>query len=107
MLPFKFQTATYWGAPVPDGYGGSTFTTPISIKVRWEEKQEEFLTSFGQPVFSQAVVRTDIDIDIGGYLFLGSSSIADPTSVEGAFPVKRFSKTPDLRNAELARKVWL
>jgi len=107
MLPFKFQDATYWASPVPNGFGGHTFAAPVQIKVRWEDKTEEFLTALGEPVFSQSVLYIDQDIDIGGYMFLGTSLTADPTTVEGAFPVKRFAKTPSLRNAEYERKAWL
>lgn len=107
MLPFKFQEATYWASPVPDGFGGHTFDPPERIKVRWIQKSEEFLSTRGSPEFSQAVVHSNQDLDIGGYIFLGTSFAADPTTVDGAFPIKRFKKTPDLRNAEYARKAWL
>ncbi len=103
----KYQTATYWGAPVNDGYGGHTFAAPVALQVRWEEKAEEFVSTQGEPIFSQASVWTDIDTEIGGYLYLGSSVAADPTSVDNAYPIKRFAKTPDLRNIEYERRSWL
>ena len=32
------QDCVYWGNPVNDGFGGTTFDYPVEIKCRWTEK---------------------------------------------------------------------
>ena len=101
------QTATYWGAPVPTGFGGTTFDVPKTLPVRWEEKGEEFIDDDGQERLSRAVVFLEDDVQVGGYLLLGTSIVVDPTTVDGAEPIQRFSKMPDIRAANYLRKAWL
>lgn len=101
------QSATYWGAPAPTGFGGHTFASAVAISVRWEEKMDEFVDEQGQTKLSRAVVYAPIDLEVGGYLLLGSSGASDPTGVSGALPIQRYAKIPDLRANEYLRKAWL
>jgi len=101
------QTATYWGNPVSDGYGGRNFDAPVEIDVRWEDKQELFTDTSGQEKLSRAVVFVGEDVQVGGYLFLGSSSAGNPLDVSGAYEIKQFSKIPDLKAENFLRKIWL
>lgn len=101
------QTATYWGNPEDDGYGGKTYDSPVTIAVRWEEKQEQFITPDSETKISQAVIRLDQDVDVGGYLLLGESAEADPETLQDAYRIMAFSKIPDLRSLSHVRKVYL
>lgn len=101
------QDATYWGTPVTNGYGGQTFGAPAAIKVRWEDKNEEFVDEAGNRRLSQAVVYSEVDMETGGWLLLGTSAGSDPTVVDGALPIQKYSKTPDLRASRFLRKAWL
>ncbi len=95
-----FQTITYWSPGTPDGYGGLTYGAPVSLTGRWEERQEQFLDKTQTMQLSQAIVflPNGTSIEEGGYLYLGTSIDTDPTTVVGAFMIKRILITPDLRS---------
>jgi hypothetical protein len=101
------QEVTHWGT-TPDGYGGFTFTTPIVLNGRWEKKRM-LLDRFGsgQETHSEAQVFIDTDIVEGDYLFQGTSVVADPSTLDGAFQVKKYEAVTDLRNINVTRKAWL
>lgn len=106
------QTLCYWGSPVPDGYGGSTFAGAVELSCRWEDKQELFVNPQGKEVLSQAVVYVSQDVDIGGYLYLGEESDLDsdhtnPQIISGAREIRQFGKLPNLRATEYLRTAWL
>lgn len=102
------HTATYWGNPTPDGSGGSSFDTPVTLSVRWEERIEETVDENGEVFVSSARVYLDgTDVDLGGYLYLGTSVVADPTDVEGAYRIRNYSKIPTLKDISAERKAIL
>lgn len=102
------QTAVYWNKPTNDGYGGMTFDSayPMEIDCRWEDTTEA-ITMRGESrksveVVCKAVVYVTEDLEEEGWLFLGeltdlsSAEEDDPMSVDGAYQIKRFDKTPAL-----------
>ena len=106
------QTLVYWGSPVPDGYGGSTFAAAVELSCRWEDKQELFIAPDGKEVLSQSVVYVGQDVGIGGYLYLGVESDLDsdhtnPEIISGAREIRQLGKLPNLRATEYLRQVWL
>lgn len=110
------QTAVYWGDPSPDGYGGTLFGSmyPIEIECRWQQKRELTIDDEGKEIASESQVYVDQDVDIGGYLYLGSlddldsSEEADPFVADGAFEIKNFEKSPELRKTNrFIRKAYL
>lgn len=101
------QTATYWGSPTSDGTGGQSYDAPAELQVRWEERQEEFLTAAGETQVSNAIVWAKQDLDTLGYLYLGSSVEADPTRVVGAFRILAFRSIPSIRGSQAERRAFL
>lgn len=101
------QTATYWGAPTPNGTGGYTYAAPVTMLVRWEERQQQFNNEQGETLLSNAVVFVPEDVTVGGYLYLGTSGAADPSAVDGAYEIRQMVKIPDLRNAVSERRAFL
>jgi len=101
------QTATYWGNPSSDGWGVDTFDSPVSVSVRWEDKQEMFIDENGQEKISKAVVFLSQDVDVGGWLYLGTSTTSNPKDVSGARKISAFAKIPSLSGANYMRKAWL
>lgn len=107
------QDAVYWGNPQDNGYGGKTFNAPVQIKVRWSVKQVLFADASGQQVLSDAVVHVGEDLDIDGYLYLGtlddlsSEEGVNPLVLAGAFAIKAKSEVPNLQATDFVRKVWL
>jgi hypothetical protein len=102
------QEATYWGAPVPNGYGGHSYSDPVLLNVRWEGMPERFTDGTGEEHVAQAVVYVPVDVEVGGYLALGDRREATaPTDLNDALPVRQFMKVPDLRNVDVERRAFL
>lgn len=108
------QDAVYWANPTDDGYGGKTFDSPVELKVRWETKQQLFVDAQGQERRSTAVVFSSAELDLDGYLFLGtlddlsSAEEDDPTQVDGAFLIRAREGMTGTRGGNLwVRKVFL
>jgi len=101
------QTATLWRYSNVDGWGGKSFSSPVAIDCRWEDKQEQVVDTHGQEVLSAARVYVDTDITTGSYLYLGTSTESTPTDQSGAREVIAFAKVPNLKGTEFVRKVWL
>ncbi len=107
------QTAVYWGNPQNDGYGGHTFDTPIQLRVRWEDKQELYNDAEGREKRSSAIVYTQVDLDMGGFLYLGDlddsglDSDPQPSEVPSAKEIKQWGKVPNLQGTKFVRKAWL
>jgi hypothetical protein len=116
------QTAVYWGTPVNDGEGGFTFADPIEIACRWENINQVVTDSKGNEITSRAVVFVLQDLDEEGMLYLGTledlydsldlessaGSLPNPMTIEGAWIIKRFQKTPSLGSTtDFLRKAYL
>jgi len=107
------QTAVYWANRVEVGDGSFTLDNGEEISIRWQDRQELFIDSFGNEKQSQAVVYVGIDIKEGEYLFLGDldDSLLDSDGSNfldvNSFEVKAFRKTPNLGGTQFERKVFL
>lgn len=108
------QTMIYWANPITDGFGGYTYTAPVDITGRWEEKQELFLDTEGKEILSRAMVYLSQDVSLGGFLYLGAladlaSSIDEthPKNVDGSFEIRQFTKIPDVEGISFERKAIL
>jgi hypothetical protein len=116
---FCVQTCVYWGNPQNDGYGSFTFDAPVEILCRWEEKNEVDIGWFssGYPaniLLSKASVMIIQDLDLNGFLYLGSLSDlteenkTNPLTKSGAYVIHRFDKIPMVRKTdEFVRTAWL
>jgi len=110
------QTAVYWSSPKENGYGGVDYADPIQISCRWEDKQQIIGTITGNQIIgfqnmSRAIVYVDRDLDVDGWLMLGtlddltdssgdsSGEYYDPHQIAGAYIIKRFEKMPSLQSA--------
>lgn len=107
------QVAVYWSNPVENGYGGFTWNDPIEIDCRWVDTTEVILSSNGIQIVCRAKVQVAQDLDEQGVLYLGylqnltDSQQADPTTVDGAYKIKRFDKIPSVRGDKFYRKAYL
>ena len=106
------QDAVYWGNPVKDGYGTCTFDAPTEIKVRWEDRVKTITDKDGKETVTGVEVLVTQDLDLGGYLYLGSlddlDSAAVPSEVDGAFEILSFEKIPMIfSTTEFVRKAYL
>jgi hypothetical protein len=108
------QVCVYWGTPNDDGYGGFTWTSPVEIYCRFEDKEQLIRLDDGTQISSRAVVYVLQDVDLEGVMYLGTladlsvSEEADPKTVDKAYIIKKFEKSPVLGSTtEFMRKVWL
>lgn len=108
------HTAVYWGSPVPDGYGGLTFDSPIEINCIWSEKKRSMMSNEGREVVSEAQVHVLQDVDQNGMLFHGKLTDLtqdqkdDPRTLERAYEILRFIKIESLVNpGEYGRVAFL
>lgn len=104
------DVATYWTAPVENGYGGVSFGTPELVQTKWEDRIEEFTDFRGSDSQSKSVVFVLQDMDEGGYLAKGdfvTTPVEDPTTLKDAYFIKRVDKIRDLRGLHEEITVYL
>ena len=119
------QTAVYWGVPVANGQGGMDWADPVELRVRWDNVTKLVMNAKGKEVACRAVVLvagqlwadgtiTPIDLDVDGRLYLGSLADLDsgqeddPMSIQAAWPIMRFDRTPEFGSTEdFVREAYL
>ena len=101
------QDATYWSHSSYDEYGDQSWASPVAIKCRWEDRSQIFLDEKGEQVHSKACVWTTTELAVDGYLFLGTSSTANPETVSGADKILRIESCPDVKNRTTIYKALL
>lgn len=107
------QVVVYWGAPVPDGEGGSTFADPVELMVRWEVVDEVVVNNDGREVVSKARIWVNQDVDEQGWIYLGELDDLgvdpdDPKTIDGANEIITFRKIPSLgKDNEFVRRANL
>ena len=106
------QTCVYWASPVKDGYGGETFTDPVELSCRWEDKVTLLKKTDGTEISASSVVYVLQDLSDEGWLFLGEltdleSDTENPKTVDGARQIIRFDKSPDMLGVDYVRKAYL
>lgn len=98
------QIATRWTSSGTDVYGNSSWTKS-TIKVRWENKQQKSVDLQGNEFISNSIVYLGEDVNVGDYLYLGSS-VAD-TPPTGSYEIKNFTKIPNIAATDYIRKAIL
>lgn len=116
------QQAVYWAPASVDHFGKLQYAAPITVKVRWEDTNNEVLTADGEKTISAARVFANLnDLQLRGVLLLlpkgqGLSYIQDqnnPFNNTDSFgtPLARriikFDKMPDLKNRNYLRIAYL
>lgn len=102
------HSITYWRREGSDGEGGSVFAAPVILQARWEEKTELVHDLQGQEFVSHSRVYVErVRLDVGGYLYLGTSLELDPIAISGAYRIRNFIRTPGLSGGRDERKAIL
>lgn len=105
------QDAVYWPISSVDNYGQPVLGTPVQIRCRWEDRNEEFVDVNGTQLLSSAVVYVDRDVVPGGVLMLGTlADITDadnPKENDNAYEIRRFDNLPDIRAKEFLKTAWM
>jgi hypothetical protein len=106
-MPSYKQTCTYWAPGSMNQYGKMTYTAPVTKACRWEEISITFQDKRGEEKQSKTRVFMDDDVDVDGYLMLGTSVAADPTVVDGAMEIQQKSRIPNLRAVKTITQIVL
>jgi len=102
------QEATYWAPNGFDRNGNPAFALPVVIDCRWEDSYELFMDAKGNQAVSKAKVYVDRDLEMRGYLMLGSSYVSDnPLQNPGVHAIRMFQILPNIRNTEQLRTAIL
>ena len=111
ITKMRKQTAVYWAKSGLDSYGQLTYSTPVEISCRWEDTIQEFIGTNGVRQLSQSVVYVDRDMYVGDILKLGEldSGVDQDTPMDnsGAWEIRSFGKSPNLKNTEYLRTALL
>ena len=94
------QIATYWVPTGTDVFGMKQFTSPVTLKCRWEYKTEKILSKLGDEIVSNSKIFTESMLDLDGYLALGTFTELTPFDVQSAREIQQIMTIPDLRNLQ-------
>lgn len=110
----KNGRAMYWSPVGKDRSGQIVLNdTPVEVKCRWEDTNEQFVDQTGNTVVSQARVFVDRDLEIGGFLWQGTQaeydalSEKDPKKIRKALRIRAFGKLPNLKQKKHVRTAML
>lgn len=103
------QTVTLWKKGANDGFGGTLFSSPTSLDVRWEHSMEKITDANGEEAISNAHVwfKEDGAVNRGDFLYEGISTATDPQDLNGAYEVRHIEKTPGISGNEIERIAYL
>jgi hypothetical protein len=115
------QTAVYWppessesGGDDFDDYGQPQVTLPVEVNVRWDDKNEEFISIEGTTLTSRSIVLVDQDVEVGGILMLGrmadinsSLDLEDIKDNDNAWEIKRVDRIPNIDADDTLIKAFL
>lgn len=104
------QDITYWALADPafDMFGDPLLEDPESLVGRYEGRTMLFIdTKTGNQAQSRAIVYLTDEVKVGGYLYSGVSSEADPDDVDGADQIRRVDYVPDAYGRETLYKAYL
>ena len=106
---FLRQISVYWEPPIRDGLGGVTFSDPIQLASNWEERPVTTYGPDGTEITARSSVWVAVDVEIGGYLWLGEiEDIAGREVQDIAAQIVNFTKVWSLINKnEASRRAFL
>lgn len=100
------QDLTYWAPTGFDEYGDPGFDDPDFLVGRWEDRVEQFVSAKGDQQQSRAVVYLNVDVEVGGYLYRGTSSELDPEDINSG-QILKVDEVPDWKGRETLFKIYI
>lgn len=109
FLNRRTEIATLWRVTGNDGFGDQLYAAPVTVRVRWEERQVVFTNSAGQDEMASAIAWMPYDVFEGEVIALGSHATSDPWdgSVPTAREIQGFIKVRHLLNPTYERRAFL
>jgi hypothetical protein len=97
------ETITVWNKGADDGFGGITWTAPITYDARIAFKSEKFTDTNGDQLLSTAVCYTEgATVYADSLVLFGESLSVSPD--QSADDVRQISQTPS--GAGAMKKLW-
>lgn len=114
ITKMRKQDAVYWPPAKADNFGRPAYGAPVDVKCRWDDVAENFIDpKSGTVAVSNSKVYVDRDVALDGWLWLGTVATipggpgTPPGDVDGALPVRKFEKNPNLKASEFLRTATL
>lgn len=100
------EKITYWAPDSENEYGVASFSDPIHINGRWEDRAELVRSPSGDEFTSKSVVFLDTDIQPDGYIARGHVETANPHEANGQ-EVRTVARVRNMRHSDQEIKVYL
>ncbi len=115
LARFTKQTMLYWRKTGSDTYGKPTYVSPAILSIRWEDKQQEIITTDGRKVLSKGYILLGTPLAVGSLVFLGLMTDwlamptypAIPTVNQGGREVILVKTTPDIKAQSYIYEAYL
>lgn len=107
FLNRRNSLATLWRVTGNDLSGDQQYAAPVSIRVRWEERQVVFTNSAGQDEMASAIAWMPYDVFEGEVIALGTYTATDPWTVASAREIQGFIRVPHLLTDQVERRAFL
>jgi hypothetical protein len=105
------QTCVYWPRAGFSEFGYPKFGSARELSCRWDDQTEEIIAADGTRRLSQAQVMVGEDLQVGGFLMLGTladvTDFVSPSNNSGAWEIVRLTKNPNMRATEFLRIAYL
>lgn len=85
------QRCTYWPPETPDGSEVPP-GPPEALLCRWQDKIQRMTDGAGREYVSRAILYTENELVIDGWVYRGETEIADPVDV-GAYRIRDTYRT--------------
>ena len=104
--------AVYWAKTASDGYGEATYAAPVELKVRWVDKQEEFIDDDAEKQLSRAKVFAGQDVNLYSYFFRGTlddlpSDATDPEDLKDSYDLHQVRQNMEEDNIRATNRVYM
>jgi len=101
------HTVTYWAPSTRDQYNVLSFADPVQLDCRWQSAAKLFRDVDGVQQVSDAVIYLDQVVVREGWLYLGTSAVADPKTVDGAHEIRQINSSDDLAGTQTLYKAFV
>ena len=103
---FRTQYVVLWTGGSLDNYGQYQVASPVEIKVRWEDTQEEIEDPAGGTIITSSRVVIDRVITVGSIMWKGKLDDL-PSSPTNLKRVVSYIEVPDIKGRSSRRVVLL
>lgn len=96
---------TYWTRTSLNDYGMPGYSSPVTISGRWNNTQTLLRDANGEEIVSNVVIYCSVNINIGDWIYLGTS--VDDNPPDSAYEIKQKFVRRDLSGNETIYRYYL